>query len=309
MKVFTVATRAGELAVTQTRMVISALERIYPDIQFRIKKITTRGDADRRTTLWKLKDSGFFTSMIEDALLAGDADFAVHSYKDLPTAPREGLTIPAVFKRKFPEDCLLAAVPVDSIDHLPPSAVTGTSSLRRCAQLTRLRSDLQARPIRGNVTTRIKLLEEGKFDAIILARAGLERLGLGEKITFNFDPRRFIPAPAQGALAVQARDDDSQITRILAAIDDPQTRLLTAAERQILVTTKCGCHAPVGAFAQIQENDILIDAFISGPQGGRFIKRDIKGPAGEALELAEKLANELLEAGGSEILKDLERRH
>ncbi len=307
MSVLTVATRGGALAIAQTRIVTGKLKEIHPELQFRIKKIITEGDRDKKTTLWQLRTSGFFRSQVEDALLAGEADFAVHSFKDLPTQQREGLSIAAVCDRQFAEDCILSAEVVGSIKQLKASAKVGTSSLRRAAQLKRLRQDLEPMPIRGNVTTRIRLLEEEKFDAIILARAGVERLGLAEKISFCFDPRDFIPAPAQGALAVQTRADDIATNRLIAAIDDKKARAVTFAERQILVTMRCGCHAPAGAFAEIDQNNIKICAFVSDCEGKDFIRREITSPAEQAKESAEKLAKELLEAGGREILEKLEK--
>ncbi|MFQ6035361.1 MAG: hydroxymethylbilane synthase [Sedimentisphaerales bacterium] len=305
MKILTVATRGGALAIAQTEIVTGALKKIYPDIQIEIKKVTTKGDRDRRTVLWNLKDSGFFTSLLEDALLAGEADLAVHSFKDLPTYQRDGLTIAGICNRQFAEDCLIASKPITSIEELPHAAKIGTSSLRRAAQLKRLRADLQPTPIRGNVTSRIKKLEEGGFDAIILARAGVERLGLSERISLIFDPAEFIPAPAQGALAVQARSDDIETNKLVAAIDDRNAGTITFAERQVLVTMQCGCHAPVGAYAKIVGDNIKMCAFISDLEGKNFIRREIVGPATEAIQLADKLAGELLEAGGCEILASL----
>jgi len=305
MKILTVATRGGALAIAQTEIVTGALKQIYPDLKIKIKKVVSKGDRDRRTALWNLKDTGFFTTLLEDALLAGEADFAVHSFKDLPTRQRDGLIITAVCDRQFAEDCLIAAKPVDSIEKLPESARIGTSSLRRAAQLKRLRADLQPTPIRGNVTTRIKRLEEGRFDAIILARAGIERLGLAKRISLIFDPAEFIPAPAQGALVVQTRIDDMAANKLVAAIDDEKCRTITFAERQVLVTMQCGCHAPVGAFAEITGNDIKICAFISDLEGENFIRREIVGPISDADKLAEELANDLLSAGGERILKDI----
>jgi len=305
MDVLTAATRGGDLAITQTRIIISALKKTHPDIQIKVRKITTKGDRDKRTALWDLKSSGFFTSQVEDALLAGEADFAVHSFKDLPTQQRKGLAITAVCERTFAEDCLIANDAVGSIRQLRQSAKIGTSSLRRAAQIRHLRADLKPAPIRGNVPTRIKLLQEGKFDAIILARAGIERLGLGGKISLCFDPEQFIPAPAQGALAVQTRTDDSTATELIAAIDNEKLRTITFAERRVLVTMQCGCHAPIGAFAKIVGNDMEIRAFISDLEGKNFISRRLIGPAADADNLAEKIANELLDAGGREILEKL----
>ena len=179
--------------------------------------------------------------------------------------------------------------------------------MRRAVQIKQLRKDLEVLPIRGNVTTRIKQVAEGKFDACLLARAGLERLGLAEKISICFDPAQFIPAPAQGALAVQTRCDDGVVNKLIAAIDDKATRIITYAERQILEIMQCGCHAPVGAFANIAGNDIIVIAFISDLQGRKLIRRQIRGPVEKALELAEKLANEMLDAGGREILEKLNK--
>jgi hydroxymethylbilane synthase len=252
MKSLTVATRGGALALAQTRHVIATLKKIHPGLEIGIKEITTTGDKDRRTALWTLKETGFFTSQVEDALTAYEADFAVHSFKDLPTAQREGLIIGAVFDRNFVEDCLVTKQSIDSIDQLPANANIGTSSLRRIAQLKHLRADLILAPIRGNVQTRLRKLNEVQFD-------------------------------------------------------DKNARITTAAERKILTTMQCGCHAPVGAYAEIDGGDIHISAFISDLQGENFIRREHTGPVKDAEKLAEKIANELLEAGGREILESLEK--
>jgi len=302
-RILTVATRPGRLAIAQTQIVISALKEKYPEIKIQIKEVTTRGDRDRRTALWSLKESGFFTSKVEDILLAGEADLAVHSFKDLPTIEREGLTIAAVCDRQYAEDCLLTKESIRSIEQLQSSTKISTSSLRRTAQLRHLRPDLRLVPIRGNVQTRIRLLDEGKVDAIVLARAGVERLGLGKRISFCFDPWQFLPAPAQGALAVQTRTDDVATTELVTAIDDGIARMLACTERQILVTMQCGCHAPVGAFAEIVNEKIKIYAFISDLEGRNFIKRETSGSTTNANKMAIKLADELLKDGGSKILQ------
>jgi len=305
MEHLTVATRSGALALAQTKTVIALLKNIYPELQVGIKEITTSGDSDRRTALWNLKDTGFFTSQIEDALLADQADFAVHSFKDMPTQQKVGLKIAAVCDRNFVEDCLLCHRPLDSIKQLPKDSKIGTSSLRRAAQFKHLRSDIEVVPIRGNVKTRIKKLEGSDYDAIVLARAGLERLGLGEKISLVFDPTEFIPAPAQGALAIQTRIDDKRTNEIVAAINDKQVEIETAAERKILTVLQCGCHAPVGAFAKIIDSQIKIQAFISNVDGTNYITKTKEGNAAEAETIAENLAKELLTSGGKEILKNI----
>jgi len=304
-KILTVATRGGQLALAQTRIVTDALQEIYPDVTIKVKKVTTTGDRDRRTALWNLRMSGFFTSRVEDALLAGEANLAVHSFKDLPTQQREGLTIAAVCDRKFAQDCLVTAHPIGSVEQLAEAARVGTSSLRRAAQIRHLRADLQCVPIRGNVQTRLKKLDAGKYDAIVLAKAGLERLSLSERISIDLDPAQFIPAAAQGALAVQVRSGDQASAGLVAAIDDKKARTATLAERQILVTMQCGCRAPVGAFARIVGDDMKICAFISDLDGKNFIRREIAGPIHDADKLAKELAGNLLSAGGQKILQNI----
>ena len=307
-RVLTVATRRGELAVAQTQTVVAALKQKHPDLEVRIKEVTSAGDRDRRTVLWNLKDTGFFTSRLEEMLAAGQADFAVHSYKDLPTRSREGLTVAAVCDRHFPEDCLLATEALDSLDRLGEEAKIGTSSLRRIAQLKHARPDLQPVPIRGNVRTRLEKLQTEDLDAIILARAGLERLGLDGEISFSFDPVEFIPAPAQGALAIQARDDDAETCEIIAAIDDERTRATTDAERQVLIETKCGCHAPVGAYAEGRDEIMTLRAFLADVSGKRLFRAEASGPWSQGRQLGRKVAVELLEAGGRQVLDELERQ-
>jgi hydroxymethylbilane synthase len=296
-KTLIIATRGGALATAQTRIVVSAIRKLYPDLDIRIKKIAAEGDKDRRTTLWELKSTGFFTTLLEDALLARQADIAVHSFKDLPTALREGSTIAAVFDRQYPEDCLVSAKPIKSIDELPKAALVGTSSLRRTVQLKRLRGDLRCVPIRGNVPTRLKKLEKGAFDAVVLARAGLERLGLSGKISIVFDPAQFIPAPAQGALAVQIRADDIETKDIIATLDDKNTRIATTTERLVFAALQCGCHAPAGAFAQIAHGQINISAFFSDPEGQNFAQSAIAGPVAGSENLAQTLANKIRPGG------------
>jgi hydroxymethylbilane synthase len=307
MKTLTVATRRGELALAQTHMVIAAVKACHSDVDIQIKEVTSEGDRDRRTVLWNLKDTGFFTSRLEEILAAGEADFAVHSFKDLPTRQREGLTVGAVFNRQSPADCVLARQPAAALDALPAGAKIGTSSLRRIAQLRHLRNDVEPVPIRGNVQTRIRKLAEGDLDAIVLARAGLERLGLTDHISFTFDPHRFIPAPAQGALAIQTRAADATTNEILAAIDDRQARAVTDAERQVLVALHCGCHAPVGAYAECAGDTLTLEAFIADPSGAELLRARAAGTLSEARQVGDEAARQLLEAGGRRILDTLEK--
>jgi hydroxymethylbilane synthase len=295
-KVLTIATRAGALAIAQTTIVESALKRRYPNLEVKIKKVAAAGDKDKSTILWELKSTGFFTSKLEDTLLNRQADIAVHSFKDLPTAEREGLMIVAVFDRKFPEDCLVSAKRINTLDQLSKGAKVGTSSLRRLVQLKRIRPDLVCVPIRGNVTTRLRKLEQGDFDAIVLARAGLERLGLGRRISIVFDPAEFIPAPAQGALAVQIRADDTETKEIVSKLDDKDVRITTTAERIVFSALQCGCHAPAGAFATITADKISISAFLSDSEGQNFRRCSLSGPVTAADRLARRLATDILDS-------------
>jgi hydroxymethylbilane synthase len=306
-RVLTIATRRGELALTQTQLVAGMLRARRPELKIRIHEVASTGDTDRTTALWNLKDTGFFTSVLEEALLAGQADVAVHSFKDLPTRRRAGLAVTAICDRRWPEDCLLAKDGVASIRELPPAARVGTSSLRRAAQLRHLRPDVQIVALRGNVQTRIDKLRTTDLDAILLAHAGLERLGLGDVISAILDPKEFVPAPAQGTLGVQTRSDDAETVGVVRTIDDTISRAVSLAERQVLTTMRCGCHAPVGAYAESCEGEMEVRAFISDARGANMIRRCVKGPASEPVALGERVAEELLRAGGREILDELER--
>jgi len=302
MKTMFVATRGSRLALAQTGIVIEALEKVNPDVNFEIRQITTKGDKHTKAALWQLSGFGFFTRQVEEALLTGEADIAVHSFKDMPTEQTSGLTIAAVCERFFPQDCVVSNKPAGSLDDLPEVANIGTSSFRRIAQIKHLRGDLETTAIRGNVETRLAKVESGQADAVILARAGLERLGLTEKISFSFDPIKFIPAPAQGALAVQTRSDAQDTTEIVSSINHEATGLVVSAERRVLTRLHPGCHAPVGVFAKIIGPDIMITAFVADVEGKVFLRREIKGPASESDRLADRIANELIKDGAADIL-------
>jgi hydroxymethylbilane synthase len=305
MKSFTVATRASRLAMTQTESIIAHLKRQWPDVEIVIKKITTSGDQDRDTPLWKLEQTGFFTTQIEAALLANEADFAVHSFKDLPTCCSKGLAITAVCQREYVEDALVAKGKIRSILDLPKGAKVGTASLRRRAQIKHFRPDIETIMIRGNVETRIRKVDEGQVDAIVLARAGLERLGLAERISHIFAPLEFVPAPAQGALAIETRSDDRDTIELIAVLDDSQSRASAMAERKVLAIMEGGCHAPIGVYAQIIGQTMTLHGFIADIDGEHCVKRSLQSNIEAWPSLAEQLAKELLAAGGKEILKGL----
>ncbi|MEN6385450.1 MAG: hydroxymethylbilane synthase [Phycisphaerales bacterium] len=298
-----IATRSSSLALIQTQIVVEAITRKNPKIDFEIVEIKSQGDVDKKKPLWKISETGFFTSAIEDALCEGRADIAVHSFKDLPILEANGFVIGAVLDRRFCQDCLIYKDKITSLDQIPKCAKVGTSSLRRKSQMLALRPDLKCEPIRGNVHTRINQVEKGQFDATVLAYAGLERLELTGKISFDFKPTEFLPSPAQGALAVQANVNDHETLKLLAAIDDKVSRISSETERLVLHKIKAGCHAPAGVYAKIDGNEINVFAFVGDENGKKIIRKKTAGHVSEWQKIAENMASELLKSGAAELLK------
>ena len=307
MKPIRIASRGSKLALVQTEYVRDILRKPSEDLEITIVRVSTRGDRDKSDFLHKLNSVGFFTSEVENAILDGRADMAVHSLKDLPTAYREGLVVAAIPQRQSPADALLASAKVTSIEALPAGATVGTSSLRRIAQLRHIRDDLECVPLRGNIETRVSKVTSGKVDAIIVACAGLNRLGLTNKISAILPPEEFLPAPGQGALAVQIREDNRELAKLVAQIDDRDSRITAEAEREVLKATHGGCSIPLGAYAKISGDTITIDAVICDIEGHGFVKLSKTSPLPQARTCAGELAQELLDAGGKEILEKLKK--
>lgn len=304
MKKIIVASRKSALALTQTNWVISRLREQHPSYQFEVKKIVTKGDRILDVSLSKVGGKGLFVKEIEAALLDGEADFAVHSMKDMPGEIPEGLTIGAVPRRVDPRDVMISRGGLP-FEELPEGAVIGTSSLRRSAQLAALRPDLQIMPIRGNVDTRIRKLQDGECDAIILAAAGLQRLEWDGDITQFLPVEISIPAVGQGALAIECREGDRAILDLLSVLNDKETELAVRAERAFQRTLEGGCQVPIGAFAQVQvgtESDFLIHmtGFVATPDGSVFLKDQQSGTDPEAL--GNSLGMALKDRGAGEIL-------
>ncbi len=235
----------------------------------------------------------------------GRADVAVHSLKDLPTAYTDGLTIAAIPQRQSVADALVTSLDAASLADLPPGATVGTSSLRRIAQVRLLRDDLKCVPLRGNVETRLAKVARGEVDAAIVACAGLNRLGLADKISAVLPPEEFLPPPAQGALAVQIRADAAELAELVAKLDDRDARITAETERYILASMHGGCSIPLGVYSRIEGDSIIIDALISDIEGRKHIKRTVTAPIDHAKTAAEQLAQELLAAGGREILDQI----
>ena len=294
-------TRASALARAQTESVIALLTAAWPDLACATKVISTAGDRTQASgePLPEIGGKGLFTAELERALRDGDIDLAVHSLKDLPTEDSGGVVVGAVSARDDVRDCVVAR-DHGSLADLPRDAVVGTSSLRRGAQLRALRSDLDVRSIRGNVDTRIEKVRAGAYDAVVLAAAGIHRLGLEEAVTEWLEPDAMLPAPGQGALAIQCRADDDAILALLSEIDHPNARAETTAEREFLRALGAGCAAPVAALAtRTTTPRVRLQGLVAAVDGTRMVR--VEGE-GEPHSIGEQLAVEALADGAERIL-------
>lgn len=301
-RALTIASRRSALALAQTGQVRALLaERL--GVPVGILEVTSGGDVDPRD-LAEIGGTGVFVGALRAAVQARDADLAVHSLKDLPTAPEPGLRLAAVPERADPADVLVAGRPVRTLADLPSGARVGTGSPRRAAQLAALRPDLEVRPIRGNVDTRIGKVHSGELDAVVLARAGLERLGRLEEAAYVFPPEEMVPAPGQGALALECRAADAELgDRLAAALDDPATRACVLAERAVLAALGAGCSAPVGALASIDAASgstpatLTLTAVVGGTVRAQAAAAYEPGRDHAATTLGEQVARQLIAAG------------
>jgi hydroxymethylbilane synthase len=288
------ATRPSALARWQTSYVIQELRTRWENLTCGELVITTQGDRDLNTALPEIGGKGLFTYELEQSLREGRVHAAVHSLKDLPTEDAPGLTIGAILKRADVRDVLICPANL-TLDELPAGAVVGTSSNRRQAQLLSYRPDLQVKPIRGNIDTRIRKVLEGQYDCILLAAAGIIRLSLQKHITQYLPTETMLPAPGQGALAVQCRSDDEQTKLLLKAIDHRYTRLAVNAERAFLSGLGGGCSLPVGALAEVQDEQITLQGVIAALDGTQALTLSATGS--NPVMLGQKLAHKALEAG------------
>lgn len=298
-----IGTRGSALALWQAGWVKSRLEALRPGLTAEIVVIKTTGDKILDVPLARIGGKGLFLKEIEEALLAGSIDLAVHSLKDVPAEIPEGLLLAAIPPREDPRDAFISRTAA-TLQALPRGARVGTSSLRRQAQILHLRPDLQVIPLRGNVETRLRKLDEGVYDAVILAAAGLHRMGWPRRITAYCPPAEILPAIGQGALGMEARKDDAPTLALLGPLHDPETARCVLAERAFLRRLGGGCQVPIAGHAALHEGFIL-EGLVASPDGKQMIRQAITGPPSEGEALGVQLAERILRAGGREILEEL----
>ena len=311
MRVIRIGTRGSHLALWQANHVRHALLATHPQLQVELDVITTRGDVIVDTALSKIEGKGLFTKEIEQALLQRRVDLAVHSLKDLPTQLPDGLSLAAILPREDPAEAFIA-MSARSIDALPSGASVMTGSIRRGAQLLHCRGDLKVLPIRGNVPTRLRKFDESGADGLILAMAGLKRLGLAERVAQRLEPLDFLPACAQGAMAVETRDDDAAAQDICRTLDDASTRMCVTAERAYLKAMGGGCQAPVGAWGRVEaDGRLVLTAFAASTDGRHYVRDEtvLPGPdLNSAVQLGHDLAGRIRAQGVDDIMQEMSRQ-
>ena len=299
-----IGTRQSLLALWQSNHIADRIRKQYPNCNVTLNKIVTKGDRILDVPLAKIGGKGLFTKELETVLFDGEIDLAVHSLKDMPTQLPPGLALTAITERANAGDAFVSNK-YNRIEDLPQGATIGTSSLRRRAQILAVRPDLKIIDLRGNVDTRIKKLDEGNMEGIILAAAGLQRLGYGDRIKEIIPKEYCLPAVGQGALAIETRADDEVVRAMLSFLNDEPTKQATDAERAFLGLVEGGCQVPIGVYAEVTGENINIEAIIASLDGKTILRDTIKGSAQESVSLGEELGNRMLNAGGKKILAEI----
>ncbi len=302
-----IGTRGSRLALWQAEWVKSELQRLYPDLKVELNKIKTTGDKILDVPLAKVGGKGLFVKEIEEALLRQEADIAVHSMKDVPTEFPAGLHLAVICKREDPRDAFISQTQdpefkIQKFKDLPEGAVIGTSSLRRSCQLLNIRPDLRIAQLRGNLDTRLKKLDEGQFDAIILAAAGVKRLGWHERITEVLPPGISLPAIGQGAVGIECRAGDDFINTLIMPLNHLETSVCVRAERAFLKRLEGGCQVPVGAYARLIDGKVVMEGLVGSISGERIIREQMEGDQDTVEAIGIRLAENLLSRGAKEIL-------
>lgn len=302
--VLKIATRKSQLALWQAEYVASALRQAHPGLEVELLKMSTQGDKILDTPLAKVGGKGLFVKELEQGLLNGDADIAVHSMKDVPVELPDGLHLATICPREDPRDAFVSNI-YSALAALPEGARVGTSSLRRQCQLRALRPDLEILDLRGNVNTRLQKLDDGNYDAIILAAAGLIRLGFQDRIREALAPEISLPAIGQGAVGIECRVDDPRVNELLVPLHDRLTATRVQAERAMNHRLQGGCQVPIAGFAMIEHGILLLRGLVGEPDGSQIIRGEIAGPPENAEELGVVLADDLLNRGADKILETL----
>jgi hydroxymethylbilane synthase len=295
VKTIRVGTRGSRLALAQTEIALTALRKAYPEVQFEVITISTKGDIDKRP-LFTMDEKGIFEKEVNEAVKQGVVDFAVHSLKDIPSDLSDDLLLACIPKRASPND-VLVNYNGQKLKDLPPGSLVGTSSLRRAVQLSRVRPDLNIRPIRGNVETRVKKVINREYDAVVLAEAGLVRIGMNDVIVERFSIRDFVPAPGQGAIAILCRCSDRALAGMLRQIEDDRSRIEVLAERALIRKIQGGCRFPLGAVAITNHDHIALYASLFSADGKQNIRVKKVGGASEPEKLGSKVADMLVKQG------------
>jgi hydroxymethylbilane synthase len=302
-----IGSRKSQLALVQTHWVREQLQKSFPHITFEVHTMSTQGDNILDVALAKIGDKGLFTKELEVGMLNKDIDFAVHSLKDLPTNLPEGLTLAAITERENPADALVVHEKYKDkqIETLPAGAVIGTSSLRRLAQLRHQFPHFTFKDVRGNLNTRLKKLDDGEYDALILAAAGLQRLDMSDRIHQILPKEISLHAVGQGALGIECRADDQELISLLKAIEHPETRDRCLAERAFLRDLEGGCQVPIGVNTEISEGNLTLTGVVASVDGQKLVKDTVTGAASNAEALGTELANRLRQQGAQEILEQI----
>lgn len=299
-----IATRKSPLAMWQAEHVSSLLRKLHPGLKVELVGMSTQGDKILDTPLAKIGGKGLFVKELEQGMLKNRADIAVHSMKDVPVELPDGLHLAVILEREDPRDAFVSNR-CKSLDDLPKGTVLGTSSLRRQCQIAELRPDLKIKSLRGNVNTRLSKLDDGKFDAIILASAGLKRLGFQRRITAVLEPEQSLPAIGQGAIGIECRTDDELVNSLIAPLHDLETALCVTAERALNSRLMGGCQVPIAGYALINHNKIYMRGLVGEPDGSRIIRSERSAPASQAEALGAALAEDLLGQGADQVLMHL----
>ncbi len=299
-----IGTRGSSLAIAQSEWVREKIEARYPDIKVELERIKTKGDKILDSPLSKIGGKGLFVKEIEDALLGQKVDVAVHSIKDVPAKLPDGLQLSVFPAREDPRDAIVS-IDDKTIAKLPGGASVGTGSLRRSAQLLYMRPDLNVGPLRGNVGTRLRRLESGDLHAIILATAGLSRLGLSHRISHILPCEDFLPAIGQGALGLELRQDDDAMKDLLRFLNHEQTEIIVKAERAFLKELEGGCQAPIAAYGRLDRNSLILQGMVAELDGSRIIREELTGPKDSPEDIGYRLARRLLASGADKILAQI----